>query len=265
MSPDVAGRLTAAPLEAGHVHSVFERTLNLAWHDGRLLTLQGPGRLLAPFAAALTRWPHSDAVRPGIRVWRRDDTLALDGLLIEWRDAATAETAMRESTAGPGPALSRLLAEPPAESAPGLSSAIGHRAQSRLAAGLSQRDPEAFVDGALGLVGLGEGLTPAGDDCLVGALAVMHRFARSWLHANPEIGAAVARRSAAATTDIAREFVAHALAGHFAESLIDLMTAESVDGVTRAATRLRRTGATSGADTLCGIRLALAALDASRP
>src|SRR6266498_2775472 len=79
MSPDVAGRLTAAPLEAGHVHSVFERTLNLAWHDGRLLTLQGPGRLLAPFAAALTRWPHSDAVRPGIRVWRRGETLALDG------------------------------------------------------------------------------------------------------------------------------------------------------------------------------------------
>ena len=99
----------------------------------------------------------------------------------------------------------------------------------------------------------------------MGALAVTHRFARAWLHGHPEIGAAVARRSAAATTDIAREFVAHALAGHFADSLIDLMTAESVDGVTRAATRLLRSGATSGADALCGIRLALAALDASRP
>src|SRR5205814_2034631 len=113
----------------------------------------------------------------------------------------------------------------------------GRRARWRLAAGLSQRDPKAFLDGALGLVGLGEGLTPAGDDCLVGALAVTHRFARSWLHGHPEIRAAVARTSAAATTDIAREFVAHALAGHFADSLIDLMTAEAVDGVTRPATR----------------------------
>jgi len=265
MSPDVAARLTAAPPDAGRVHSVFERALNVAWHDGRLLTLQGPGRLLAPFAAALMRLPRSDAVRPGFRVWRRGDTLALDGLLIDWRGAATAETAMPESAAGPGRALSRLLARPPAGCGPGLSSATGRRAQSRLAAGLSHRDPEAFLDGALGLAGLGEGLTPAGDDCLVGALAVVHRFARSWLHANPEIGACVARTSAAATTDLAREFVAHALAGHFADSLIDLMTAESVDGVRRAATRLLDSGATSGADTLCGIRLALAALDASRP
>src|SRR5438552_4274629 len=132
MSPDVAGRLTAAPPDAGCVHTVFDRALNLAWHDGRLLTLQGPGRLLAPFAAALTRLPRSDAVRPGILVCRRGDTIALDGLLIDWRGAAPAETAMPESTAGPGPTLSRLLAEPPAESAPGLSSATGRRARSRL-------------------------------------------------------------------------------------------------------------------------------------
>jgi len=246
---------------------VFERALNLAWHDGRLLTLQGPGRLLAPFAAALTRLPRSDALRPGIRVRRRGDTLALDGLSLEWRDAAISNTAMPESAAGPGPALSLLLSQPPAESGsgPGLSSAIGRSARSRLAAGLRHHDSEAFLEGALGLVGLGEGLTPAGDDCLVGALAVTHRFAGSWLRAHPAVEVRVGRTAAAATTDIAREFVAHALAGHFADSLIDLMTAESVDGVRRAATRLLDSGATSGADTLCGIRLALAALDASRP
>src|SRR5439155_21187504 len=151
MSTDVAARLRAAPPDAGRVHSVFDRALNLAWHDGRLLTLQGPGRLLAPFAAALTRLPRSDAVRPGIRVWRHGDTLALDGSLIDWRGAATAETAMPESTAGPGPAFSRPLARPPGGGGPGLSSATGHRARSRPPAGLSQRDPKAVPAGARGL------------------------------------------------------------------------------------------------------------------
>lgn len=260
MGPDVAERLRRAPRDAGRVHSVFERALNVEWHDGRLLTLQGPGPLLAPFAAALARLPRAGAARPGLRVCRRDDTLALDAILVEWRGAATVDTNMPESPVGPVPALSLLLASPLPESGPGLSSTIGRRAQAHLAEGVRRRAPETFLAGALGLVGLGEGLTPAGDDCLVGALAVMHRFARSWLRAHPEMTAAVQSRAATATTFIAREFIAHALAGRFAESLIDLLTAESAHGVGRAAAQVLQSGATSGADTLCGIRLALAAL-----
>ena len=264
VSPDVAERLQTAPLATGRVHSVFERALNLAWHDGRLLTLQGPGSLVAPFAASLTRLPRSHAIGPGTRIWRRGDTLALDGAILGWQGATIVDTAMPESSAGPGPSLSALLVEPPAEGGRGLSSAIGRAARSRLALGVSRRDPEAFLEGTRGLLGLGEGLTPAGDDCLVGALAVMHRFAGSWLRAHPEIQASVGRAAATATTAVAREFVAHALAGHFAEDLIDLMTAESADGSGRAAARLLRSGATSGADTLVGMRLALAALGACR-
>ncbi len=263
-SQDVAERLRTAPHDAGRVHSVFERALNLDWHDGRFLTLQGPGRLLAPFAAALARVPCWGTVRPGLRVWRRDDTVLLDGIRLEWRGATTVDTAMPECHGGPAPALSLLAAPPEAGSGPGLSSTIGRRAQSRLAEGVSGRDAEAFVEGALGLIGLGEGLTPAGDDCLVGALAVMHRFARPWLLAHPEIAAAVRRTAATATTAIAGEFVAHALSGRFAESLIDLMTAESAGELGRAGAQLLQSGATSGADTLCGVRLALGALGTRR-
>jgi len=265
LSVDVADRLRAAPPEAGRVHSVFDRALNLAWHDRRLLTLQGPGPLLAPFAAALTRLPPSGAVRPGARAWRLADTLAVDDVILEWRSAVVADTSMPESGAGPGRALSALRDHPQAETGAGLCSPLGHSARSLLTAGLRRRDAESFIEGARRLLGLGEGLTPAGDDCLVGTLAVVHRFCRSWLRGHPEIATSVGTAAAAATTAIAREFVSHALAGCFAESLIGLMTAESPEAAERAVTRVLGTGATSGADTLCGMRLALAALGPSTP
>jgi uncharacterized protein DUF2877 len=257
-SPDVVERLRTAPPCAGRVHSTFDRALNLAWHDGRLLTLQGPGPLLAPFAASLARLPRFPGLRPGQPVWQRGDTIALDGIVLDPRGAATVDTAMPRAVTGPHPALSVLAV--PSSAARGLSSPIGRRARSRLTEGLSGRDPAAFIEGALGLVGLGEGLTPAGDDCLVGALAVLHRFAPYWLHAHPEISATLEQTAAVATTTIAHEFVAHALAGRFAESLIDLLTSESADEVSGAVEQLLRSGATSGADTLCGAHLALAAL-----
>jgi hypothetical protein len=263
-SPDIVARLRRAPPEAGRVHSVFEGALNLAWHDGRLLTLQAPERPLAPFAAAVERLAHPGALRTGVSARCLDGTLSLGGMRFEWRDAATVDTAMPESDSAPGPALAFLLTQPPAESGFALSSAIGRSARSRLAEGMSRRDPEAFLEGALGLVGLGEGLTPAGDDCLVGALAVLHRFSRSWLRAYPQIEDSL-NRAAVTTTFVAREFITHALAGHFAESLLDLMAADSSGAATRAAWRLLRTGATSGADTMLGVRLALTALGASRP
>jgi hypothetical protein len=255
-------RLRAAPRRAGRVHSVFERALNLEWHDGRLLALQGPGPLRAPFAASLAWFPGATLPRPGLPVWRRDDMLVVDGIVLDPRGALGVDTTMPEAGAGLHPALAVLAAPLPV--APGLLSAVGHAARSRLAEGVRGRDPVAFIQGALGLLGLGEGLTPAGDDCLVGALAVLHRFARPWLSAHPEIAATVGRAAVHATTAIAREFVAQALAGRFSESLLDLLTAESADEVGGAAARLSQSGATSGADTLAGVHLALAALGASR-
>jgi Protein of unknown function (DUF2877) len=260
LSARTGRRLRAAPFDAGQVHSVFERALNLDWHDGRLLTLHGPGPLLAPFAAALARFP-TDAVRPGQRVRRWDDTITLDGIVVEWSGAATVDVTMRVASEGSRSVTTLLSAFSDVESgSAGLTSTIGRRAQSRLAEGLRLRQSEEFIEGALGMLGLGEGLTPSGDDCLVGALAVVHRFARPWLDAHPEIESVVRTASLTATNAIAREFVTHALAGQFSESLIDLMSAQSAKDIERAATHLLRMGATSGADTLHGIRLALCAL-----
>lgn len=260
LSPAVAARLEAAPLEAGRVHSVFTRAVNLSWHDGGLLTLQAPGALAAPFAAALARMPATDAIHPGVRVRRCGDALVLRGVGVRWRGATLTNTAMRGSPGAPPPALAGLMDGCHGQSGRALWSPIGHRARSRLAEGLRRRHVETFLDGAFGLIGLGEGLTPAGDDCLVGALAVIHRFDGPWLAAHPEIEASVRQRAWDGTTAVAREFVVHALTGHFAESIVDLLAADSVAAARWGATRLLGVGATSGCDTLLGIRLALAAL-----
>jgi len=260
LSPAVATRLEAAPPEAGRVHSVFKRAVNLSWHDGGLLTLQAPGALVAPFAAALARLPAAAAIHAGVRVGRRGDALVLGGVGVRWRGATLTNTAVRESPGAPPPALVGLMDECRGQSGRALWNPIGHRARSRLAEGLRRRHVETFLDGAFGLIGLGEGLTPAGDDCLVGALAVIRRFDGPWLAAHPEIQASVRQRAWDGTTAVAREFIVHALSGHFAESVRDLLEADSDETARRGAARLLGVGATSGSDTLLGIRLALAAL-----
>jgi hypothetical protein len=258
MSLDSAERFTRAPSEAGRVHSVFDRAVNLAWHDGQLLTLQESAPLVAPFAVALDRLPRSPDVYTGAPVRRRGGALALAEFTLDWKSAAVANTAMPAGRCGADLLLlDRLSAI--AECAPALNSAAARLARARLAEGLRTSEADAFVDGALGLLGLGEGLTPAGDDFLVGTLAVVHRCAPSWLRERSAIAATIGGRADGATTAVAREFVSHALAGHFAESLIELLTAESSEAAERAAARLLSTGATSGADTLAGVRAAIRA------
>jgi hypothetical protein len=127
--------------------------------------------------------------------------------------------------------------------------------------GLASLDGGAVTAAAGALIGLGEGLTPAGDDCVVGALAVLHRLRPDWLAVNSRVTDALAAAARTRTTDIARDFVLEALAGRFAEPVLAVVTAESVEAARRTAKGLARLGATSGADTLHGIRLAGRALE----
>ena len=240
-------RLSRGPLKPGRIHSVFERAVNVLWGDGHLLTLHGPGLLGAPFAIALERLPARGAVAPGMTIERSD---------FEWTSAE------RVSLEMPGGALGfGKEALPEAGCARALCSGAGRRAQGALERGIMVGDPDAFAAAACSLIGLGEGLTPAGDDCVVGALAAIHRLAPGWIaahHGQRDRLADAARRR---TTDVARDFVLEALDGRFAEPVLALLTAGSDGDAGRATRRLVAMGATSGADTLCGIRLGCRALE----
>ena len=253
-------RFLRAPLEAGRVHSVFERAVNMLWHDGRLVTLQGPTPLVAPFAATVSRLPKVGNVTPGMAIRQCDGRILFGAVSLSWEGAVLAETRIQPTDESPG-LLGIVLAEqvmPPVASA--LHSPAGREARRLLAHGIRSLDAVAFIQGARMLIGLGEGLTPAGDDCLVGALAVLRRFARPWLVSHPEIAAALSAAVGDGTTIVGQEFILHALDGLFSEVVLQLVTATSVEDVRRAATQLLAMGGTSGADTLQGMELALEAI-----
>src|SRR5262252_7322517 len=238
------GRLARAPEEAARVHSVFERAINLQWHDGHLLTLQGPGLLAAPFAVALSALPPRSALARGTIVHRS---------CLDWTRADSVSLEVPASrVAIPADVL------PKARGAATLRAGRGRRSRRALADSLVERDGNAFAAAATDLIGLGEGLTPAGDDCVVGALAAIHHLAPGLLERRAVRAIAEAARHR--TTDVARDFLLEALAGRFAEPVLAILAAPSAARATDAARRLLAMGATSGADTLDGLRLAGCAL-----
>jgi hypothetical protein len=260
LGDSAARRLAAGPRVIGRVHSVFVRAVNLLGTDGRLLTLHGPGPLAAPFAVALDERLRWRELEPGIPVEREGRAcLALGALRLDCSAARVIDTSIGAG-ADPG-ALAAALAEAPRRpAAPSLASAIALEGRRRLAEGLRRGDADRFVDGARRLIGLGEGLTPAGDDLLVGSLAVTQRFRPDFVLDNPGIGQALANTACAGTTLVAREFLLEALEGRFSEIVIALLTAADVPGARAALDDLLKLGATSGADTATGMRLAVEAL-----
>lgn len=260
LSAQIARRLeTSEP--RGRVHSVFARAINVQWSDGSLLALHGRGPLLAPFAAVVDDVTLLRALRPGMEVTVEPPGLRAPGLTLSWERAVRVDC----SVAGARPVRARATPAPlvaHGDHAPGLDSPVGVGARAALAGGIGGRDATRLIAGACALLGLGEGLTPAGDDCLVGALAVLHAAGAGALTGEPGAAAAIAAAAAARTTAIGREFVLHALAGRFSEPVLAVLRARSSLESARAAERLRGLGATSGADTLAGMRLAWDALAA---
>jgi hypothetical protein len=258
MGRAVGERLRAAPRDAGRVHSAYARTLNLLWHDGRLLTLHGPGPLLAPFAAVVNSLPFGLAPGKGVR--REGEGLRLESFRLRWTGSAVVETGLRSKAEGAQFLATALASRTGKRTASGLFSPTGCVAQQQLRHGIREQDATSFLEGALALIGLGEGLTPAGDDCLVGALAVLWRWRAAWMAERQEIRKAIAAASETATTVVGREFLLHALAGSFSEVIVDLMNARSAVEAAERADELGKMGASSGADTLWGMHLALEAL-----
>jgi Protein of unknown function (DUF2877) len=259
LAAQVHARLHASAGEAGQVHSVFSRAINVEWAGGRLLAVHGPGPLLAPFAVAVDDASRLSTVCPGERIVWGAGARPAASLALAWESTTTVDCSAGDA-GGSGRGAAALLPEPPAPGAPSLDSPLGVQARAELAEGISRGDGHRVVGAARRLIGLGEGLTPAGDDCLVGALAVLHRARVPWLTGDESVGRAIAHATHGRTTAVGREFILHAVDGLFSEVVLAVLRAASRDEAQRAAARLLGLGATSGADTLAGMRLAWEAL-----
>jgi hypothetical protein len=270
----MARRLRATDF-GGRVHSVFSRAVNVEWHmpGASLLTLHGPAPLAAPFGMALEAWPDEHPSRawglePGLPVFARAGHLVAGELEVDWSCARVTDLRVTPCAGEARTARDRLAGaltdlDGP-HGAAGLASTPGRAARGAAARAIRERDPAALARAARSLMGLGEGLTPAGDDWLVGALAALHRLAQRWALTGGRLDSVLVGEAQLRTTTIGAAFLAHALAGEFSEPIRDLMTAESSPGARASAARLAVMGATSGADTLAGIRAALRELGAPR-
>lgn len=276
-----AGRQAPRGRFNGTVHSVFRQACNIRLDDGRLLALLAPHLGNVPHGVRLdvpAGFGFAEHLTVGRPVGCRADVLRVAGgrLAIDlgtaqpwagelpparidlellavadaWR---AAWDTLRRRRAGSGDTGLNVLAR--TVDAEGL----------RLARAARRFHTDEAARALERLIGCGPGLTPSGDDLIVGFLAGLWSTTgddpvrRAFLHA---LCTAVAG-AAAATGDISRAYLVLAIQGRFAEPLTTLArqigegaAAADVEVATMAA---RRVGHTSGGDGVFGLLLGLAA------
>jgi len=123
--------------------------------------------------------------------------------------------------------------------------------------GLLSGDAQVARTAALALIGLGIGLTPSGDDFLVGLLAGLEATDNGMREA---LAAVIGREAPGRTTTFGAALLHHACRGEFSQRLHDVLIATARHdraALRHAIDRAMAYGATSGADTLAGLFLAL--------
>ncbi|MBI3160823.1 MAG: DUF2877 domain-containing protein [Chloroflexi bacterium] len=262
--------------EARVLH-VFTRACNLLDSHDRLLSLVAEPLGNGPFSLVVEEVDFTRHIQSGSPVSRASGPLVAGTLQVNWQAArlwsprpAWEAAAARLVSAAAGKAAARtvllelLRAEAPSDSL----AALLHRADPQLAASLAARarrgmedlaHPGKRADAARALAGLGPGLTPAGDDFLLG---FMHAF---WAH-NPAAAAAacqpLADAAAPLTGALSRVWLRSAARGEAGEPwhrFLKALADGDQPGLLAAAEAILPTGHTSGADALAGFVFGLEA------
>jgi hypothetical protein len=242
------------------VHSVFTHACNFEGDAGWLGVGLSPS-CEGPTALRLAPGGGVDDLRGwfdvGERVARRGGVVRAARLVLVLSGAATWRPRRRRALLERETIAARLAAARSRLRAHGLASVLADGAAADALARASRaRDVGASLAAIDRLVGWGEGLTPAGDDCLVGWLAGLHRLAGARDAYRDAVAHAVAARSAR-TTPFAAHWLRLAAAGDFSEPVDRacdaLLFAPQPDELPPALDSLLGLGATSGADTLHGL------------
>jgi hypothetical protein len=248
--------LAAAPF-SGAIVGLFNQSCNLIDAHQRLIALTTSRIGQGPFSIVIVDSPHVfdefTLHQPGLAT-RRDLTIGAWSIDLEqaeiWEPAITwperpyelpPTLAARLETYAAWP---QLQVDTPA--ARGVFD-LARRAAHTFKRGLAQNSPidEAVID----LAGLGGGLTPAGDDYLVGAMAAL------WLRRRTHLPPEIARLAIPRTTTLSAAFLAAAALGRYVEPWHDLVRAllkNDDESVKNAIDSIARIGASSGADALAG-------------
>ena len=116
---------------------------------------------------------------------------------------------------------------------------------------------EKVVEAIDQLAGLGSGLTPAGDDYIVGVMVAL------WLTGRKEMLSEMARVAVTKTTALSAAFLRAAAQGEFMElwhALVQTLFAGEIEAFSQAIKRVAQFGASSGLDALAGFATTLLSL-----
>jgi Protein of unknown function (DUF2877) len=267
----------------GVVHSVFRRACNIRTDDRGLLALLAPElgnvphgvRVEAPAGLAF-----ADHIRAGQRVGCRaavlriaDSDLAVDlRTALIWRsELAGLRVDLTRPTVASAWQVAWRASQRRRRSAhdPLLGTVYGRGVA--LADASRALDLDRAIAAVRALIGCGPGLTPAGDDLIVGLLAGLFASLgddparRRFLHA---LGVIITV-AAAATGEISRTYLRHATLGRVAEPLARLAGAIGAGlpaaEVERAADQALKVGHTSGGDGVFGLLLGLLSWSRGEP
>jgi hypothetical protein len=271
------------PRSRAQVHSVFVRACNIETDSGELVTLlaAGSGNLPHGIRCASPVVPLYARLRQGQAATLEGATLRIPdaGFVVDLSRAAVWNGTIAAVSLGlcgaEGHGGLRELCETLREHAPdqGIAQVLFSsgspystlecalvarmtRTLPILARATETGDARAVVSALSALVGLGAGLTPAGDDFIAGYLAAL--WSRS--HREPVIAALLRALSATVgqlslhTNAISRQILLDALQGHFAERLTEVARCVCGGGDVHGATmRALEVGHSSGADVSCGL------------
>jgi hypothetical protein len=266
----------------GRVHSCYDHTVNIRTPSGRILTLQAEGLLRAPLAISLAGemeelLPFPPVGTPVVQHIQNVDVgpgalkLIFSGTT-EWDGRVhpmTQPTAFALS--GKAEELSAWLMRhasgcglaivlPHLEGTVGHLSFVNRKMVEVIRPFLAGRELSAdflfeIVDR---LLGLGEGLTPSGDDLLVGLIVVLHKIGMSEASLPSARHGRFLQEVMAKTSDLSSEFLRCGMEGDFAEPLVllvDSLFAQEPDVWPLHAANLAAWGHSSGVDAMVGMVL----------
>lgn len=249
------------------VHSVFRSVINLASGDGRLIAIADRSVGGLPhgiLVQGIADFRALGIVRGTVASMSVDSVVVGVALRVElgaaepWsgRLSRLDGRAWRERSAHVHAIADTRSVRPGLDQMPAARSTL-----EALGAALSDGDHPRALAAADRLVGLGPGLTPSGDDALLGVEAALHVVGHARSGSLVGSLADLDRR----TTTVSAAMLRHAARGEAAERihrLLAVLLAPSTAGLADTLDDAVAWGATSGADTLAGV---LVALDAVTP
>jgi len=276
-----AGRMAAGALRAawrGRVSAVHRHAAHLALDSGAVVGLLGRGLPLHPWAvsmAALAAEEGEDGKtgEDEENGWLGAGVALLDGALhagsasIPLDALDPVDLSLPASVASFGVEWAGVLAELAEQAELQVGTSPKDPFEAKLRTALNRFVREADPVAIAGLIGLGGGLTPSGDDILTGALAALDLRRRAGAAATAgamrmALGAALPRRLEEATPRVSAQMIQAAAEGQYPKPLLDLArTAGRSDAerseISAAARHLLALGHTSGRDLLRGFAAGL--------